>query len=478
MSKYMDTVISDKPRDFCGIMGIYDYPEAAEMVYLGLYALQHRGQEGAGIVSSDGEMVYSHMGRGLVNEVFTTQETIKNLKGRIAIGHNRYSTTGADDKVNIQPILVNMKNGPLALGHNGNLVNGRDLRIMLQGEGALFQTTTDSEIIVHLIARSKQTDPVSQIKEALGQVRGAYSLVILTKNKLIAARDPNGIRPLALGSLHHGFVIASETCAMDLIGAEYVRDVQPGEILVIDERGAQSECLTSNNQRTHCIFEFIYFSRPDSRIFGEYVDKTRRKLGKQLAAEHPAEADIVIAVPDSSNTAALGYANHSGIPFELGLIRNHYIGRTFIEPHQNIRDIHVKVKFNPVGGVLKGKRIVVVEDSIVRGTTLKILVRLLRKAGAKEIHVRVSSPPIRHPCYYGMDFPSQKELIAASMSIEEIKGHLEVDSLGYLSLEGLIGAVPKEGRGYCTACFDGQYPVPVDKTVSKNQYLQPFQEVV
>ncbi|MBN2030744.1 amidophosphoribosyltransferase [bacterium] len=474
----MDAFVKDKPKTFCGIMGVYDHPEAAEMAYLGLYALQHRGQEGAGIVSSDGETVYSHKGRGLVNEVFTTHETIKDLKGRIAIGHNRYSTTGADDKMNIQPILVNMKNGPLALGHNGNLVNGRDLRTMLQEEGALFQTTTDSEIIVHLIARSQKTDPLSQIREALNQVRGAYSLVMLTKNKLIAARDPHGFRPLALGSLRNGSVIASETCAMDLIGAEYVRDVHPGEILVIDERGVQSECLTSKSHRTHCIFEFIYFSRPDSRIFGEYVDKTRRKLGKELAMEHPAEADIVIAVPDSSNTAALGYANHSGIPFELGLIRNHYIGRTFIEPHQNIRDIHVKVKFNPVGGVLRGKRVVVVEDSIVRGTTLKILARLLRKAGAKEIHVRVSSPPIRYPCYYGMDFPSQKELIASSMSVEEVKNHLDVDSLGYLSLEGLISAVPKEGRGYCTACFDGQYPVPVDKTVSKNQYIQPFQEIV
>ncbi len=470
MMKVVDTFVKDKPKTFCGIMGVYDHPEAAEMTYLGLYALQHRGQEGAGIVSSDGETVYSHKGRGLVNEVFATHETIKDLKGRIAIGHNRYSTTGADDNINIQPILVNMKNGPLALSHNGNLVNGRDLRTMLQEEGSIFQMTTDSEIIVHLIARSKQTDSLSQIKEALDQVRGAYSLVILTKNKLIAARDPNGIRPLALGSLRNGSVIASETCAMDLIGAKYVRDVQPGEIMVIDERGIQSEYLVSKSHRTHCIFEFIYFSRPDSRIFGEYVDKTRRKLGKALAMEHPAEADIVIAVPDSSNTATLGYANHSGIPFELGLIRNHYIGRTFIQPHQNIRDIHVKVKFNPVGGVLKDKRVIVVEDSIVRGTTMKILARFLRKAGAKDIHVRVSSPPIRYPCYYGMDFPSQKELIAASMSVEEIKNYLEVDSLGYLSLEGLISAVPKEGRGYCTACFDGQYPVQIEKGISKNQY--------
>ncbi len=467
----------DKPKEACGVIGVYGYPEAAMMTYLGLYALQHRGQEGAGIVSSDGEKIYRHVGQGLVNDVFSSPDIIKKLKGQLAIGHNRYSTTGADQKINVQPILVNSKEGPLALGHNGNLVNSRALRDMLQKSGALFQTTTDSEVIVHLIAHSKEPDIVSSVKDALNKVRGAYSLVILTKDKLIAARDPSGFRPLSFGYLDKGYVVASETCAMDLIGAEYIRDVNPGELLIIDENGIRSESLNGNNEHAHCIFEFIYFSRPDSRVFGEYVDKTRRKLGKRLAEEHPADADIVIAVPDSSNTAALGYAHQLGIPFELGLIRNHYIGRTFIQPQQKIRHFNVKVKFNPVGGVLKGKRVVVVEDSIVRGTTLKILTQVIRKAGAKEVHVRVSSPPIRHPCYYGMDFPTRKELIASSMSVEEIRKHLGVDSLGYLSMKGLLSAVPREGRGYCTACFGGPYPVPVEEIFEKAQYENPFQEI-
>ena len=470
--------MSDKLKEFCGVIGVAGHSGAAEIAYLGLYALQHRGQEGAGIVSSDGDRVYPHLGQGLVNEVFSGQEIIDRLKGHMAIGHNRYSTTGSNAKVNVQPILVNSKDGPLALGHNGNLVNSRILRERLQNEGALFQTTADTEIIVHLIARSKGPDLVSRVKDALTQVRGAYSLIIMTKDKLLAARDPNGFRPLALGALDEGYVVASETCAMDLVGAEYVREVEPGEILLIDEEGIRSEKSGIKRVSTHCIFEFIYFSRPDSRIFGEYVDKTRRKLGRCLAEEHPAEADIVIAVPDSSNTAALGYANCSKIPFELGLIRNHYIGRTFIQPHQTIRHINVKVKFNPVGGVLKGKRVVVVEDSIVRGTTLKILTQLIRKAGAKEVHVRVSSPPIRHPCYYGMDFPTKEELIASSMSVEGIREHLAVESLGYLSMDGLLSAVPLQGRGYCTACFDGSYPVAIEEDFSKDQYDRSFQEDV
>ncbi len=468
----------DRPKEFCGVVGIYGHPEAAKMVYLGLYSLQHRGQEGAGVVSSDRKKVYWHLGQGLVNDVFSTREIIDKLKGRMAIGHNRYSTTGSDQRANVQPILVNTKDGPLALAHNGNLVNSRILWDELQKEGALFQTTSDSEIIVHLIARSKKPDLISRIKDALAQVRGAYSLVILTKDKIMAARDPQGFRPLALGSFNGGHVVASETCAMDLIGAEYLRDVEPGELFVIGEGNIRSESLDGDRDHAHCIFEFIYFSRPDSWIFGEYVDKTRRKLGKRLAEEHPVEADIVIAVPDSSNTAALGFAHRSGIPFDFGLIRNHYIGRTFIQPQQTIRHFNVKVKFNPVGGVLSGKRVVVVEDSIVRGTTLKILTQLIRKAGAKEVHVRVSSPPIRCPCYYGMDFPTREELIAASMSVEEIRKHLGVNSIGYLSLEGLLSSVPKEGRGYCTACFSGTYPVPIDEVFTKDQYERSFQEVV
>ncbi len=469
--------LSDKPKEFCGVIGIVGHPEAAELAYLSLYSLQHRGQEGAGIVSSDGENVYCHRGQGLVNDVFSKPETIQKLKGRMAIGHNRYSTTGSDQKVNVQPILVNFKSGPLALGHNGNLVNSRMLRDKLQTEGALFQTTADSEIFVHLIARSQKEDLVSCVMDALEQVRGAYSLVILTRDTIIAARDPNGFRPLALGKLRDGHVVASETCAMDLIEAEYIRDVNPGELLVIQEGNIQSVTFKEKGQFAHCIFEFIYFSRPDSRIFGEYVDKTRRKLGTHLAEEHPADADIVIAVPDSSNTAALGYAERAGIPFELGLIRNHYIGRTFILPQQAMRNFNVKMKFNPVGGLLKGKRIVVVEDSIVRGTTLKILTQLLRKAGAREVHVRVSSPPIRHPCFYGMDFPTRNELIAASKSVEEIQTFLEVDSLGYLSMEGLLNAVPREGRGYCNACFGGGYPVAIEEDFSKTQYEKSFREL-
>ncbi len=467
----------DQPKEFCGVIGIYGHPEASEMVYLGLYSLQHRGQEGAGIVSSDGERVYQHVGQGLVNDVFSNREIIEKLKGKLAIGHNRYSTTGSDNKNNVQPILVNSKDGPLALGHNGNLVNSRALRGELEEEGAIFQTTADSEIFVHLIARSKKKELIPRIKEALKQVKGAYSLVMMTQNKLIAARDPRGFRPLALGAFHGGYVVASETCAMDLIDAKYLREVEPGEILIIDENGIQTESIGQNEKCSHCIFEFIYFSRPDSRIFCEYVDKTRRKLGKRLAEEHPANADIVIAVPDSSNTAALGYSNQSGIPFELGLIRNHYIGRTFIQPQQIIRHFNVKVKFNPVGGVLKDKKVVVVEDSIVRGTTLKILTQVIRKAGAKEVHIRVSSPPIRFPCYYGMDFPTKKELIASSMSVEQIREHLGVDSLGYLSIEGLLDSVPKDKHDYCIACFKGNYPVPIDHIFTKTQYEPLFEEI-
>lgn len=460
----------DRPREYCGVIGISGHPEAAEMAYLSLYSLQHRGQEGAGIVSSDGTRVYCHRGKGLVNDVFSQPETIQGLKGRLAIGHNRYSTTGSNNVVNVQPILVQSKGGPLALGHNGNLVNSAKLWRQLQDEGAIFQTTADSEVFVHLIARSQKSDLTGRIKDALSQVRGAYSLVMMTKDKLIAARDPNGVRPLALGKFGGGYAVASETCAFDLIGAEYVRDVNPGELLIIQEDKLESVSFVGNSECAHCIFEFIYFSRPDSRIFGEYVDKTRRKLGKHLAEAHPADADIVIAVPDSSNTAALGYANTTGIPFELALIRNHYIGRTFIQPKQTMRHFNVKVKFNPIGGLLEGKRVVVVEDSIVRGTTLQILTALLRKAGAKEVHVRVSSPPIEHPCYYGMDFPTKDELIAASKSVEEIRQFLDVETLGYLPLEGLLAAVPQGGRGYCTACFNGAYPVGRSEVFSKTQH--------
>lgn len=462
--------MEDKPREFCGIIGVWSQEAAAEIAYLGLYALQHRGQESAGIVSSDGEHIYEHNGLGLVNDVFNDRSVIEKLQGNLAIGHNRYSTTGSNDIHNVQPMVVNTKDGPIALGHNGNLVNSRAIHDMLQEEGAIFRSTTDSEPILHLIARSRADGLIAKIKDALSVITGAYSLVIMTRDKLIAVRDPKGFKPLALGKLKDGYVVASETCAMDLVGAEYVRDVEPGEMLIIDQTGLTSESFAKSTGKAHCIFEFIYFSRPDSRIFGDCVDKTRRKLGKRLAMEHPVDADIVISVPDSSNTAALGFANESGIRFELGLIRNHYIGRTFIQPLQRIRHFNVKVKFNPVAGVLEDKRVVVVEDSIVRGTTLKVLTQLLRKAGAREVHVRVSSPPIMHPCFYGMDFPTKEELIATSMSVEEIRKHLDVDSLGYLSVAGLCSAVSRKGDGYCTACFSGKYPVNIQEEFRKNQY--------
>lgn len=456
----MEEKSSDKPRSNCGIVGVYGHPEAARIAYLSLYALQHRGQESSGIVSSDGLHVYRHVGMGLAADVFSREETLRQLQGRIAIGHNRYSTTGSTYLMNSQPFLVNFKDGPLAISHNGNFVNSRSIRSALEEEGSIFQTTTDTEVALHLMARSRATDLVGKIKDAFRRIRGAYSIVLLTRDKLVALRDPRGWRPLCLGQRDGMWVVASETCAFDLVEAEYLREIKPGEIVVIDEQGLHSERLPETAPRCACIFEYVYFARPDSRIFGEKVDKARRKLGKNLAEEAPAEADIVIAVPDSSNTAALGYSRRSGIKFEIGLIRNHYIGRTFIHPDQSLRDFNVRVKFNPVQGVLEGRRVVVVEDSIVRGTTLRQLTRMLRKAGAKEVHVRVSSPPIVAPCHYGMDFPTKSELIAARKSVEEIRGYLGVDSLVYLSMEGLLGAVPNDNGGYCTACFDGNYPIP------------------
>jgi len=457
----------DKPRENCGIVGVYGHPEAAKIAYLGLHALQHRGQEGTGIVSSDGRNVFRHVGLGLVNEVYADARVFEKLKGHIAVGHNRYSTTGSTSLLNTQPILVNSKAGPLAIAHNGNLVNYRSLRLILENSGSIFQTTNDSEVILHIAARSQKKTIEEQILDALRAVRGAYSLVFLTANKLIIARDPYGVRPLALGRMGKAVIAASETCALDLIGAEYVRDVQPGEMISIGPEGQQVFEIGHAEQTAHCIFEFVYFSRPDSRIFGDYVDKTRRKLGKNLALEHPADADIVISVPDSSNTAAIGYSRRTGIKFEIGLIRNHYIGRTFIQPSQKMRDFNVRIKFNPVGGVLKDRRVVIVDDSIVRGTTLKRLVEMVRRAGAREVHVRVSSPPIRFPCYYGMDFPSREELIANEMDVEEIRKYLGVDSLGYLSLEGMLAAVPNSNRGYCTACFSGEYPITVQEKIEK-----------
>jgi len=459
----------DKPKSNCGIVAVHGQQDASIFAYQALYALQHRGQESSGIVSSDGENVYRHVGMGLVSQAFPDLKVLKSLKGHLAIGHNRYSTTGSTMLHNAQPFLVNFKEGPLAISHNGNFVNTRAVRKDLIEQGAIFQTTSDTEVVLHLMARSKAPDLAGKVKEALTILKGAYSIVMITRDRILGVRDPYGWRPLCLGKLEGAYFIVSETCALDLIGAEYVQEIAPGEILSVSDDGLQRHWLEDRPPRAACIFEHVYFSRPDSKIFNENVDRARRKLGKNLAIEHPCDADIVISVPDSSNTAALGYASVSGIRFEIGLIRNHYVGRTFIHPDQSARDFSVRVKFNPVEGVLKDRRVVVVEDSIVRGTTLKHLTKMLRKAGAKEVHVRVSSPPIISPCYYGMDFPTKDELIAFNKSVEEIAGYLGVDSLGYLSLEGMVNAVSRDG-GFCTACFTGEYPLAPDTGSIKLQY--------
>lgn len=456
-------------REFCGIFAIYNSPNAAELTYLGLHALQHRGQESAGIVSSDGTHIYRHAGLGLVADVFSNPHTLKDLKGHLAIGHNRYSTTGSTTVANTQPMAINYHGGSLALAHNGNLVNSRSLRVKLEREGSIFSTSADSEVILHLLARSRKKNLIGQLRDALSQIEGAFSLVILTEDSVIAVRDPHGFRPLCMGSKGDSVVFASESCAFDLIEATYIRDVEPGEIIVVNQDGVKSHHLPPVDRVTQCIFEFIYFSRPDSRIFGEYVDKTRRKLGKVLAEESPTpNADIVISVPDSSNTAALGYAQKAGLRYELALIRNHYIGRTFIQPSQTMRDLNVRIKFNAVGGVLRGRRVVVVDDSIVRGTTLQKLTNMIRKAGASEVHLRISSPPIRYPCFFGMDFPTRKELIAAHSSVEDVQKYMGVDSLKYLSVEAMLSAVPTGRCGYCTCCFTGDYPVEIKDACDKH----------
>ena len=451
----------------CGIFGIYGAKKAADLTYLGLYALQHRGQEGSGIVCSDGTNIYERRGQGMVNEVFASKEILSELKGFLAIGHNRYSTTGSSSLVNVQPLLITYKGKRLAIAHNGNITNCASLKYRLEREGSIFQTTNDSEIILHLIAKSGKKKIEEEIVEALSQVRGAYSLIFMTKDALIAARDPYGFRPLALGKINKCWVVASESCAFDIIGAKYERDISPGEILLINEDGLKSFSPFKKVKHAFCIFEFIYFSRPDSIIYGENVDKIRRRLGHQLAKEQPMEADIVIAVPDSSNTATLGYSEESKIKFEVGLIRNHYIGRTFIHPEQEIRDLDARIKYNPVKGVLKDRKVIIVDDSIVRGTTSRKLVQMLKFAGAKKVHFRVSSPPIKSPCFYGIDMPTKEELIASSKSVEEIKDYLDADSLGYLSIEGMLSmhSLPKDN--FCVACFSGRYPTSVEKNRGK-----------
>jgi amidophosphoribosyltransferase len=459
----------DKPREFCGLFGIYGDPRAAERTYLGLYALQHRGQESAGIAASDGEIIRMHKGMGLVSQVFPNREPIERLAGSMAIGHNRYSTTGSSSPVNAQPILVEFKRGQMAAAHNGNLVNATELRIQMEELGSIFQTSADSGVVVHLIARSKAATLPDMASEALQQVVGAYCFLFMSTTQLIAARDPWGFRPLCLGTLGDAIIIASESCALDILNAKYVRSLEPGEILVVDEKGLTSRRMPAAARRASCIFEFIYFSRPDSWIFGQKCDKIRRAFGRQLAEEAPAKADIVIAVPDSANTAALGYSEASGLRFEIGLIRNHYVGRTFISPYQHERDLDVRKKFNPVTGVVRGRRVVVVEDSIVRGTTLRQLIRLIREAGAAEVHVRVSSPPIRHPCFYGIDMSTRKELIAADQSVDDIRQFIGADTLRYLSVEGMLSVV-SNANDMCVCCFTGDYPTEVPKEFDKHGF--------
>ncbi|HEX7878552.1 MAG TPA: amidophosphoribosyltransferase [Candidatus Eisenbacteria bacterium] len=449
----------DRFHDACGVFGAVGVDAAAHAVYLGLYSLQHRGQESTGIVAADGGEFQLHKAMGLVADVFDNVR-LDSLKGRMAIGHNRYSTAGDSTLRNAQPILVTYHGGHLAVAHNGNIVNAIDLKKEMEGGGHIFQTTSDSEVILHLIARSPARSFEEALGPALSRLSGAFSLVLMTDTALYAVRDPLGFRPLSIARLRDGWVVASETCAFDINEAEYVRDVEPGEVVRIDESGPTTILRLPSKRQASCIFELIYFARPDSTVFGESVNRVRRELGRKLAEEHPADADIVIAVPDSSNAAALGYAEKSGLPFEFGLIRNHYIGRTFISPRQFTRDHGVRVKFNPVKGVLDGKRVVVVDDSIVRGTTSRKLVKLIRRAGAKEVHFRISSPPIVSPCFFGIDTPRRAELIGANHTVEEIGTYLRVDSIGYLSQAGMLSVV-KNAAGHCTACFDENYPVPL-----------------
>ncbi|MBA4250271.1 MAG: amidophosphoribosyltransferase [Chlorobiaceae bacterium] len=488
--------ILDKPKSFCGIFGVFGTDEAPLLTYYGLHALQHRGQEATGILSrSFNEKGKPHFnilkGEGLVSDVFRDYDNwIKILSGNAAIGHNRYSTTGStDSRKNIQPLLVQYRNGNLAVAHNGNLTNAKELREELVNEGAIFQTTTDTEVILHLVARSKLDNQIEQIKEALSRLEGAYCVLILTDDKLVVARDPNGFRPLAIGKKNGTFVVASETCAFDIIQAKYLRDVKPGEIIVIDDEAILTSELKTDTipnkitNRKHCIFEFIYFSRPDSKIFNHNVDKIRRRLGKILARNHPVidkdgEKVIVISVPDSSNTATIGYENQLSkldikSKLEIGLIRSHYIGRTFIQPGQQKREVGVRIKFNAVKGVIENRTVVLIDDSIVRGTTSKLLVQLIREANPKEIHLRISSPPIFHPCFYGMDFPSKDELIANKLNgdIESIQKYLGVDSLEYLTIPEMLQAIYEDApENYCTACFSGKYPTKIDSSFTKEMY--------
>ncbi len=459
--------MGDEVKEYCGLFGIFNHPKAAHLTYLGLFSLQHRGEESAGIVSSDGKILMKHTGMGLVADVFR-EEDLNNLKGASAIGHTRYSTTGSSLLKNAQPLQVDYSRGSIAIAHNGNLINALMLRDELEAHGSIFQTTVDSEVILHLLADPSFARFEQGLVDTLTKIKGAFSLLILREKELIGIRDPHGFRPLCIGKLDGATILTSESCALDLIGAQFVREVEPGEVVIISESGLKSLKPFPPANLAHCIFEHVYFARPDSVIFGESVHHVRQRLGRQLAKEHPADADIVIAIPDSGNSAALGYSMQSGIPLEIGMMRNHYVGRTFIQPKQQTREFQARVKFNPVRAALEGKRVVVVDDSIVRGTTCRTRLKSIREAGAKEIHMRVSCPPIQHPCFYGIDFPTKKELIACTHTVKQIQEFLEVDSLGYISLEGLLSAVTQRSN-YCTACYSGTYPLPVG--AEGNKYI-------
>ncbi|HNU71910.1 MAG TPA: amidophosphoribosyltransferase [Thermodesulfobacteriota bacterium] len=446
-----------KLKEHCGVFGVYGHPEAAHLTYLGLYALQHRGQESAGIVSTDGISLYAFRRMGLVADVFC-EDSLKKLKGHKAIGHVRYSTSGVSEKENAQPLTFRYSQGAIAVSHNGTLVNADELRDGLEKQGRIFQSTSDTEVIIHLMAMSQRHSLQERITDALEPIKGAYSLLFLSENEMVAARDPYGFRPLVLGSLDGMPVISSETCALDLIGATYVREVEPGELILINQDGMHSLRMPSESKRS-CVFELIYFSRPDSQVFGREVYRVRKEMGKQLAREYPVEADLVIPVPDSGVPAAIGYAEESGIPFEAGIIRNHYVGRTFIEPEQSIRHFGVKVKLSALKSYLQGKRVVVIDDSIVRATSCMKIATMIRAAGAKEIHFRIASPPITHPCFYGIDTPSREELIAARYTVEDIRRFVTSESLGYLSLKGLSASIQDASCSFCYACFTGRYPI-------------------
>lgn len=456
------------PKHYCGVFGIYGHPKAAQLTYYGLYALQHRGQESAGIVTTDGKKFCEHRGMGLVSQIFNG-EVLKGLTGSMAIGHTRYSTTGSSHIRNAQPLTGNCRLGQIAIAHNGNLTNAAKVRDELEAQGLMFQTTVDSEIILNLLAQPTLDGHENNLVQTMRRIEGAYSLAIMTERELVGVRDPYGFRPLSIGKVDDAWVLASETCAFDLIHAEFIRDVEPGEIVIIDQNGLRSiQAFPEQERRAFCIFEYVYFARPDSTIADRNVYKVRVEMGRQLAREHPIRADLVIPVPDSGNCAALGYSLQSGIPYEMAFVRNHYVGRSFLQPSQLIRDFDVRVKLNLITDLVKDKRVIVVDDSIVRGTTSKSRVNNLKEAGAKEVHVMVSCPPHQNPCVYGIDFPDRTKLLAASHSREEIRKYLNADSLSYLSREGMVKATGLPQNSFCMACYDGDYPVPYDPMMDKH----------